>query len=149
MARIHSHKRGKSHSTRPPALKSTSWITMSQKEIEDLIIKLAHEGLPPSIIGERLRDEYGIPSVKKLIGKSIVDVLRDGNVAPPLPEDLNNLLRKARRIMDHLSTYRSDRKSKHALELVEAKIHRLSKYYKRLGILPEDWQYKAVVAQLA
>jgi len=32
---------------------------------------------------------------------------------------------------------------------VEAKIHRLSKYYKRKGILPSDWQYKAVVAQLA
>lgn|GEM_PF-25823 len=149
LARTHSHKRGKSHSTRPPALKSTSWITMSQKDIEGLIVKMAHEGLTPSLIGERLRDEYGIPSVKKLIGKSVVDVMREANVSPPIPEDLNNLLKKARRIMDHLATYRSDRKSRHALELVEAKIHRLSKYYKRKGILPSDWQYKAVVAQLA
>ncbi|HEU16445.1 MAG TPA: 30S ribosomal protein S15 [Nitrososphaeria archaeon] len=149
MARTHSHKRGKSHSTRPPALKSTSWITMSQKDVEDLIVKMAHEGLPPSIIGERLRDEYGIPSVKKLIGKSVVDVLREGNVAPPIPEDLNNLLRKARRIMDHLNTFHSDRKSKHALELVEASIYRLANYYKRKGVIPNNWQYKAVVAQLA
>jgi len=149
LARTHSHKRGKSHSTRPPALKSTSWITMSQKDVEDLIVKMAHEGLPPSIIGERLRDEYGIPSVKKLIGKSVVDVLREGNVAPPIPEDLNNLLRKARRIMDHLNTFHSDRKSKHALELVEASIYRLANYYKRKGVIPNNWQYKAVVAQLA
>ena len=149
MARTHSHKRGKSHSTRPPALKSTSWITMSQKDVEDLIVKMAHEGLPPSIIGERLRDEYGIPSVKKLIGKSVVEVLREGNVAPPIPEDLNNLLRKARRIMDHLNTFHSDRKSKHALELVEASIYRLANYYKRKGVIPNNWQYKAVVAQLA
>ncbi len=149
MARIHSHKRGKSHSTRPPALKSTSWITMSQKEIESLIVKMAHEGLTPSLIGERLRDEYGIPSVKKLIGKSVLDVLRENGVAPPIPEDLNNLLRKARRIMEHLQAFHSDRKSTHALELVEAKIHRLAKYYKRKGILPADWEYKAVVAQLS
>jgi small subunit ribosomal protein S15 len=122
---------------------------MSQKDVEDLIVKMAHEGLPPSIIGERLRDEYGIPSVKKLIGKSVVDVLREGNVAPPIPEDLNNLLRKARRIMDHLNTFHSDRKSKHALELVEASIYRLANYYKRKGVIPNNWQYKAVVAQLA
>ncbi|BBE41673.1 SSU ribosomal protein S13e [Conexivisphaera calida] len=122
---------------------------MSQKDVEDLIVKMAHEGLTPSIIGERLRDEYGIPSVKKLIGKSVVDVLREGNVAPPIPEDLNNLLRKARRIMDHLNTFHSDRKSKHALELVEASIYRLANYYKRKGIIPNNWQYKAVVAQLA
>jgi len=149
LARTHSHKRGKSHSTRPPALKSTSWITMSQKDVEGIIVKMAHEGLSPSTIGERLRDEYGIPSVKKLIGKSVVEILRENNMAPPLPEDLNNLIRKARRIMDHLNTYGSDRKSKHALELVEASVHRLSNYYKRKGVIPDNWQYKAVVAQLA
>ncbi|MGH9992676.1 MAG: 30S ribosomal protein S15, partial [Nitrososphaera sp.] len=33
-------------------------------------------------------------------------------------------------------------------ELVEAKIHRLSRYYKRMGILPQNWKYAAVIAQL-
>ena len=149
MARMHSHKRGKSHSTRPPAIKSTLWITVSPKEIEELVVKLAREGLPPSLIGIRLRDEYGIPLVKKLVGKSITQILKEHGLAPPIPEDLNNLLEKARRIMGHLKVHRSDKKSKHALELVEAKIHLVSKYYKREGVLPPDWRYKAAVAQLA
>jgi small subunit ribosomal protein S15 len=34
------------------------------------------------------------------------------------------------------------------LELIEAKIHRLSKYYKRTGKIPENWKYSAVIAQL-
>jgi small subunit ribosomal protein S15 len=122
---------------------------MTPQEIEELIVKLAREGYPPSMIGIKLRDEYGIPLVKKLIGKSITQVLKEHGVAPPIPEDLNNLLEKARRIMEHLKVHKSDRKSVHALELVEAKIHRLAKYYKRKGILPQDWKYKTVVAQLA
>ncbi len=135
--------------TRPPALKSTSWITISSKEMEELVVKLAREGLPPSLIGIRLRDEHGIPLVKKLVGKSMVQILEEHDMAPPMPEDLNNLLERARRMMEHLKTHGSDRKSKHSLELVEAKIHKLSKYYKRKGVLPEDWRYKTVVAQLA
>ena len=45
--------------------------------------------------------------------------------------------------------HKSDRKNVHSLELVEAKIYRLSKYYKEKGILPSDFKYTAVVAQLA
>lgn len=149
MARIHSHKRGKSHSTRPPALRSATWINMSPNEVEELIVKLAKEGHPPSMIGIKLRDEYGIPLVKKLIGKSVTQVLREHDMEPQIPEDLKNLLEKARRIMEHLKAHKSDRKSIHALELVEAKIHRLARYYKRKGVLPPDWRYKTVVAQLA
>ena len=36
-----------------------------------------------------------------------------------------------------------------SLELIEAKIYRLSKYYKKIGILPQDFKYSAVVAQLS
>jgi len=36
-----------------------------------------------------------------------------------------------------------------SLELIEAKIYRLSKYYKEIGILPQDFKYSAVVAQLS
>jgi small subunit ribosomal protein S15 len=34
------------------------------------------------------------------------------------------------------------------LELIEAKIHRLSKYYKRSGRLSKNWKYSAMIAQL-
>ena len=40
-------------------------------------------------------------------------------------------------------------KNVRSLELIEAKIYRLSKYYKAIGILPQDFKYSAVVAQLS
>lgn len=148
MARIHSHRKGKSHSNRPPTIRSVQWIRYDEKTIESLIIKLAKEGYPPSLIGIKLRDEFGIPLVRHLIGKSVLDVLKENNLAPQIPEDLNNLLKKARRLQEHLKRHKSDKKNIHSLELLEAKIHRLSKYYKRKGVLPQDWKYSTVVAQL-
>jgi small subunit ribosomal protein S15 len=35
-----------------------------------------------------------------------------------------------------------------SLELIESKIHRLSKYYKLKGKIPRNWKYAAVIAQL-
>jgi small subunit ribosomal protein S15 len=124
-------------------------VTYTPEEIKTLIVKLAKEGLSPSQIGVRLRDEYGIPLVKPILGASITEVLREAGLAPELPEDLANLISRAQRLQEHLAVHRSDRRNVRSLELVEAKIHRLAKYYKRKGILPQDWKYKAVVAQLA
>lgn len=111
--------------------------------------KLAKEGRTPSQIGIILRDEYGIPLAKQVTGKSILDIMRENKVTTPLPEDLQNLLNRAQRLQQHLSTFKADRKNVRSLELVEAKIYRLSEYYKRLGVIPDDFKYKAVIAQLA
>jgi small subunit ribosomal protein S15 len=148
MARIHAHRKGKSHSRRPPYPKEPSWLTYSKQEVVSLVVKLAKEGLTPSQIGQRLRDEYGIPLVKPVVGKSIVEILRDEKLAPSIPEDLNNLMIKANRISEHLRRHRGDRRNVHNLELVEARIHRLAKYYKRRGLLPPDWKFTPAVAQL-
>lgn len=113
------------------------------------MVKLAKSGLKPSEIGVRLRDEYGIPLVKPILGKSITDVLRENNLLGELPEDLERLLARAKRLQEHLASHRSDRKNVRSLELLEAKIHRLSKHYKMIGRLNPDWKYSAVVAQLA
>lgn len=113
-----------------------------------LILKLAKQGLGPSEIGRRLRDEHGIPLVKPIVGKAVTEVLKEEGLAPPLPEDLSSLMQKANRIQEHLSRHRGDRRSVHNLELVEARIHRLAKYYKRKGILPQDWKFKPTIAQL-
>lgn len=149
MARVHAHRRGKSHSTRPPFPRPPAWVNYSRDEIISLVIKLAKEGVPPSKIGLILRDEYGIPLVKPIVGMSITQILREGGVQFQVPEDLQNLLRKAQSIQRHLSENRGDKRNIHNLELVEARIHRLAKYYKRRGLLPADWKYSAVVAQLA
>jgi small subunit ribosomal protein S15 len=109
---------------------------------------MGKDGLTPSQIGVRLRDDYGIPLVKPMIGKSIAELLRENKLAPAIPEDLTNLLERARRVQAHLDANKSDRKNVRSLELIEAKIYRLSKHYKKIGLLPSTFKYTAVVAQL-
>lgn len=149
MARIHSHRHGKSHQTRPPNKSNPGWVTTSPEEARTVALKLAKEGVSPSKIGLTLRDDYGVPLIKPLAGKSLGRILSEGKAAPKLPQDLQDLIERAQRVQKHLGDHKSDRKNVHSLELVEAKIYRLSKYYKERGILPADFKYTAVVAQLA
>ncbi|MDG6985883.1 MAG: 30S ribosomal protein S15 [Nitrososphaerota archaeon] len=149
MARIHSHRHGKSHQTRPTSKSNPSWVTTSPEEAKTAALKLAKEGVTPSKIGQSLRDDYGVPLVKPLLGKPLVKILSEGKAAPKVPQDLQDLIDRAQRVQRHLGTHKSDRKNVHSLELVEAKIYRLSKYYKKKGILSSDFKYTAVVAQLA
>ncbi len=149
MARIHSHRRGKSHSTRPSSKRTPSWVNYSQDEVVAQIGKLAKEGLGGSLIGLRLRDDYGIPQVKTFLGKTIKQVLSEDKARPPLPEDLSHLVERAAKLKAHLDSHHADRKNVRSLELLEAKIHRLSNYYKRRAEIPRSWKYAAAVAQLA
>lgn len=149
MARIHSHRHGKSHQTRPSSKGPPSWVRSSPEEVRGTILKLAKEGMPPSRIGQTLRDDYGVPLTKPIVGKSVGKVLAEGKASPKLPQDLQDLIDRALRVQRHLKTHGSDRKNVHSLELVEAKIYRLAKYYKGAGLLPNDFKYTAVVAQLA
>jgi small subunit ribosomal protein S15 len=148
MARIHSHRHGKSHQTRPPSRSTPNWVTANAEEARTTVLKLAKDGASPSRIGQTLRDDYGVPLVKPLVGKSVGQILVEGKAAPRVPQDLQDLIERAQRVQKHLQAHRSDRKNVHSLELVEAKIYRLSKYYKEKGILPSGFKYTAVVAQL-
>jgi small subunit ribosomal protein S15 len=112
------------------------------------VVKLSKDGLSPSEIGLKLRDEHGIPLVKPVLGKSLTEVLADNNVKPEMAEDLDKLVKKAVGLQKHLKVHNSDHRNVRSLELVEAKIHRLSKYYKSIGKLPKNWKYAAVIAQL-
>jgi small subunit ribosomal protein S15 len=124
-------------------------VTTTPDEAKNAALKLAKEGSTPSRIGQALRDDYGVPLIKTLTGRSLGKILAEGKAAPKMPQDLQDLIERAHRVQKHLGTHRSDRKNVHSLELVEAKIYRLSKYYKAKGILPSDFKYTAVVAQLA
>ena len=148
MGRLHSHNHGKSHSTRPINLEKPSWVTQSPKEIEELIIKYGKEELSSSLIGMKLRDQHAIPLVKPILKKGITEVLEENNLKQEYPEDLNNILNKAIGLQKHLKTNKLDNRNTRALELIEAKVHRLSVYYKKIGRIPKNWKYKSVVAQL-
>ena len=65
-----------------------------------------------------------------------------------MPEDLEHLVMKALGLQKHLRAHNSDHRNVRSLELIESKIHRLSKYYKRVGKLNRNWKYAAVIAQL-
>jgi small subunit ribosomal protein S15 len=148
MARMHAHTRGKSHSSRPASPSSPSWLKMTSAEVSSLVISLSKEGLSPSEIGLNLRDNHAIPLVKPITGKTITQMLSEGDVQKGLPEDLEHLVQKAIGLQKHLKNHNTDHRNIRSLELIEAKIHRLSKYYKRTGRLVRNWKYSAVIAQL-
>ena len=148
MGRLHTHNHGKSHSTRPITLKKPSWISQTPKEIEEMITKYGKEGLTPSQIGIKLRDQHAIPLARPIINKGITQVLDENNLKSELPEDLASIVNKAVGLQKHLKNNKSDRRNVRSLELIEAKVHRLAVYYKKIGRIPKNWKYKSVVAQL-
>ena len=148
MGRLHSHRHGQSHSTRPITSTSPTWVKQNSQEIEELILKYAKDGLTTSEIGVKLRDQYAIPLVRSITKKSITEILEQKGVKQEMPEDLNNIVRKALGLQKHLKTHTSDRRNVRSLELLEAKVHRLSLYYKKIDRIPKTWKYKSVIAQL-
>ena len=135
------HKKGRSRSTRPAHPTVPTWIQYTPDEVEQLVVELARRGFMPSQIGMILRDQYGIPLVKPITGKKLTEILEEHGIKQELPEDLLNLIRKALRIRKHLEEHPKDMASRRGLQLVESKIHRLVKYYKRTGKLPKDFVY--------
>jgi small subunit ribosomal protein S15 len=147
MARTHAHTHGKSHSIRPTSRNAPIW-TISNEEIISNIVNLGKDGLTASEIGSKLRDEFAVPLVKPILGKTITQVLDDNNINRSMPEDLERLVRKALGLQKHLNTHNSDRRNVRSLELIESKIHRLSRYYKNNGKIPKNWKYASVIAKL-
>lgn len=141
-------EKGRSHSTRPVSKRPPAWCRYTAEEVEALVVKLAKEGHSPSKIGTILRDQYGIPLVKPIMGKTVTQILKDAGLAPSLPEDLENLLKKASRLYVHLEKNKKDQPNKRALQLIESRIYKLSRYYRREGILPPDWKYKGKTASI-
>ena len=141
MARMHSRDKGKSGSNKPSQKKDVTWIRYENKELELMIVKLSKEGLTPSKIGLVLRDSYGIPSVKDVLGKSILAVLKAKDLEPELPEDLLCLIKKSVLLDKHLEENNPDNTAKRGLRLTQSKIGRLVKYYKKSGALAKEWKY--------
>lgn len=148
MSRLHTHKHGKSHSTRPINVRMQPWIFQKSDEIVELIKKYGKDNLSSSQIGIKLRDQHAIPLAKPLIKKSITQILDENKLNKDIPEDLTNIVKKAIGLQKHLQTNKSDKRNIRSLELIEAKIHRLSEYYKKINKLEKNWKYKSIVAQL-
>lgn len=145
---MHSRKKGKSGSTKSPRRTKPSWVRYSIKETEQLIIKLAKGKKNLSDIGMILRDTYGVPDVKVLTKKSINKILKENDLLPKLPNDLVALIKKDIALTKHLESNKKDEVAKRGQQLTESKIKRISKYYKRKKILPENWKFNRADARL-
>ena len=147
MARLYSGKRGSSGSTRPVSRRPPAWFKYEPEEVEALVLKLSKEGNTPSLVGQILRDRYGIPLVSQIAGKRLEHIIPE-DTRTKIPEDLDNLLKKATSATRHLEKNRKDYPNKRDLALIESKIHRLVMYYRKIGRIPKDWAYKPVAASL-
>lgn len=139
-------KKGRSHSTRPVSKRPPSWCEYTSEDVKALVANLAKEGHSPSKIGIILRDRYAVPLVKLITGEKIMQILKEAGLAPSTPEDLDTLLEKASRLRAHLEKNKADLHNKRSLQVVEAKIYKLSRYYKQKGVLPQSWKYEPEVA---
>lgn len=146
MARMYSRKKGKSGSKKP-VQKVAPWMKYKPQELEEIVVKLAKEGMQSAQIGLVLRDQYGVPSVR-MSKLRVAGILKKNSIRTELPEDMVNLIKRAGTLNTHLSRNKTDYTSKRGLEITESKIRRLAKYYKREGKIPANWKWDLERAKL-
>jgi small subunit ribosomal protein S15 len=148
MARMHARRKGTSRSVRPYRKEVPPWSTNDAHEIEKTILDLRKQGKTMSEIGLILRDKHGVPNVKLATGKRIGRILAGAGAEARIPEDLQNLIKKALGMRKHLNENKNDLHNKRQLQLTESKVRRLVKYYITVGKLPQDWEYKPETAEI-
>ena len=146
MAKMYSKGKGIARRCLPYCKRAPAWVSLTATDIVELIEKLAKKGLTPSQIGVHLRDMKGVPQVKEITGSKILRILKKKGMAPQIPEDLYHLIKKAVSIRKHVNRFRQDTASKFRLILVESRIHRLARYYKRSKQLPPTFKYRSETA---
>ena len=143
MGRMHSKGKGISRRCLPYRKAPPSWVQLSASDLTEQIVRMAKRGSSPSQIGVVLRDQHGIPQVKGVTGSKILRVLKVNGVAPSIPEDLYHLIKKAVNVRKHIEKFRADRDGKFRLILIESRIHRLARYYRKVKSLPPTWRYQS------
>ncbi len=148
MARMHTRRKGQSGSKKPYRAEPPAWSNTNKEEIEKAIIQMANQGKSSSEIGMVLRDRNGVPDVGLVMGKKVLAIMKEKNVAPTVPEDIHQLIAKVLELKKHLDRNPKDRHNKRSLNNMESKIRRLEKYYHREGVLPVDWKYSIERAEM-
>jgi|EP00657_Telonema_sp_P-1_P009971 small subunit ribosomal protein S13e len=146
MGRMYGKGKGVAGSSLPYKRTPPAWLKVGTRDIVKTIVTLARKGMNPSMIGMHLRDSMGIPQVKQITGRKIVRILKQHKLAPELPEDLYCLTKRAVSMRKHLERSRKDMDTKYRLILVESRIHRLVRYYKRTKSVPANFRYESATA---
>lgn len=140
---MYKSRKGKSGSSKPYVTEAPEWSNTNADEVTKLVVELGKAGNSTAQIGTVLRDQHAVPDVRLVTGKRIGTILAENEIGGTYPEDMMNLMRQAVRIIEHLgSGNHKDIHNKRSLELTEAKIRKLAKYYISEGKLPSDWRYK-------
>jgi small subunit ribosomal protein S15 len=148
MSRMHSQRKGSSGSKRPLLTENPKWVQQSPGEVMDLVAKMVGDGMSMAMTGLVLRDQYAIPNVRLATGKSVKAICEAKGLKFELPEDLQALMKRAVQMTDHVKKNKKDLHNLRGRKLIESKIRRLVKYYKREGIIPETWNYSLDTAAL-
>lgn len=148
MSRIHSGNKGRAGSHRPYPLTKPEWVTTTTEEVVAQAVQLAKGGMGPALVGQTLRDSYGVPLTRAVTGQRLVALLREHGVAPEIPDDLQALLKRVVHLQRHLQSHPKDLANRRGLTLMESRIRRLARYYRRRHRLPENWRYSAAGAAL-
>lgn len=145
MARMHTRKKGKSGSHAQFSKENHQWVEMNDDEIKESIVSMKKEGLSKSMIGIKLRDQYGIPSTKVMFNQKLGVVLESQGVKDEIPEDLSNLINKYKKVRRHNELNSKDTINSRNGALIMNKILRLVRYYKRTGVLSASWRLGRVI----
>ena len=129
MATLYGKGRGKAGSHAPKAEKPY-WLKMKPEDVEEIIADLGKQGMPSAKIGLVLRDTYGIPGTKAVIGKKIQEVLREKGIKTESEEKIQ-LEKKHAKLKSHYEANKGDRTAKRGLQLTESKLARLKRYKAR------------------
>ena len=121
---------------------------MNKEELGKHVLRLHGNGIPPTMIGLTLRDQYGVPSVKPILGTKLTGYLRENAEVQEIPEDLANLMRKAIGMRKHLESNKKDLHNRRWLPLTENMIRRPATAQGRTGKPPEHWQYRPETARV-
>ncbi len=148
MARMHTRRKGQAGSKKPYRSEPVKWSNINKDEIEKTILALADQGKSTSEIGMTLRDRHGVPDVTLVTGKKITAILKDNNKALKIPEDIRNLIVKVLDLSKHIDKNKNDKHNKRSINNMVSKIRRLEKYYRREGVLPQEWKYSTQKAEM-
>ncbi len=146
---MYSKKHGRAKSRKPaPEAVSIPEGAPTKEQLAVLIGQYAKQGMPPAMIGEKLKKEHNAPYLKVMLGESLTSFLKKNDLAGRLPADLFELMKAAVAMRDHLERNKQDIHGKTRLHRVESKIWRLTKYYVGAGALPRGWRYDPQQAAL-
>lgn len=145
---MHSKRHGKSKSRKPLPEDVSVPAELDRKQVEEIIVAYAKQGMKPAMIGQKLKNEHNVPYVKHYMGKRLGDILEEKGVKGQMPADLMDLMEKAVRMNAHIDSNKQDKSNSIRLRRIESKIWRLTKYYIRTGALPQNWRYDVQQAKL-